>query len=225
MPDDHHPSIHRCPQCGAAMRPVWIGELKDKFLECEHCRSRVDVPVVVRGRPAGVLLLATPIAVQALVNFVALGGAIQQLVVVALFLFLGLGFAGVMSALQNWVVEILQRRIFVRLVAELSWRLPRIRQKAYDEGYGPELVNRFFDVMTLQKATATLLLDVTRLKEALTDRTRCVLPVHLYGQCADMDPILEIGDIVKVKVLEVDKQGRIRLSMKAVAEDEAKAAE
>ncbi|HET6912883.1 MAG TPA: polyribonucleotide nucleotidyltransferase [Rhodanobacteraceae bacterium] len=35
---------------------------------------------------------------------------------------------------------------------------------------------------------------------------------------------LKEGDIVKVKVLEVDKQGRIRLSMKAVAEDEAKAA-
>ncbi|HEX6612367.1 MAG TPA: polyribonucleotide nucleotidyltransferase [Rhodanobacteraceae bacterium] len=35
---------------------------------------------------------------------------------------------------------------------------------------------------------------------------------------------LKEGDIVKVKVLEVDKQGRIRLSMKAVTEDEAKAA-
>ena len=43
MPDNHNPSADRCPQCGAAMRPVWIGELKDKFLECEHCRSRVDV--------------------------------------------------------------------------------------------------------------------------------------------------------------------------------------
>jgi polyribonucleotide nucleotidyltransferase len=32
---------------------------------------------------------------------------------------------------------------------------------------------------------------------------------------------LSEGDIVKVKVLEVDRQGRIRLSMKAVAEDEA----
>ncbi|MEP7043662.1 MAG: S1 RNA-binding domain-containing protein, partial [Dokdonella sp.] len=32
------------------------------------------------------------------------------------------------------------------------------------------------------------------------------------------------GDIVKVKVLEVDKQGRIRLSMKAVEEDTAGAA-
>ena len=32
---------------------------------------------------------------------------------------------------------------------------------------------------------------------------------------------LNEGDVVKVKVLEVDRQGRIRLSMKAVAEDEA----
>ena len=30
-----------------------------------------------------------------------------------------------------------------------------------------------------------------------------------------------VGDVVKVKVLEVDRQGRIRLSMKAVSEDEA----
>jgi polyribonucleotide nucleotidyltransferase len=36
---------------------------------------------------------------------------------------------------------------------------------------------------------------------------------------------LKEGDVVRVKVLEVDKQGRIRLSMKAVAEDEARAAE
>ena len=107
----------------------------------------------------GVLLLATPIAVQALVNFVALGGVVQQLVVVALFLFLGLGFAGVLTALQYWVVEILQRRIFVRVVAELASRLPRVRQETYDEGYGPERLNRFFDVVTLQKVGSYLLLD------------------------------------------------------------------
>ena len=35
---------------------------------------------------------------------------------------------------------------------------------------------------------------------------------------------LHEGDVVKVKVLEVDKQGRIRLSMKAVTEDEAASA-
>ena len=122
--------------------------------------DRGDLLAVVAFAVAtGVLLLATPIAVQALVNFVALGGAIQQLVVVALFLFLGLGFAGVLSSLQNWIVEILQRRIFVRLVADLAARLPRIRQSAFDAGYGPELVNRFFDVITIQKVSSYLLLD------------------------------------------------------------------
>ena len=105
------------------------------------------------------LLLATPIAVQALVNFVALGGVMTQILVVVLLLFLGLALAGVLIGVQTWIVEILQRRIFVRAVADLAARLPRIHLAAYDNKYGPELVNRFFDVITIQKVTANLLLD------------------------------------------------------------------
>ena len=115
--------------------------------------------VVVFAIATGVLLLATPIAVQALVNFVALGGALQPLVAVALLLFLGLALAGVLVGVQTWIVEILQRRIFVRAVADLSARLPRVRLDAYDKSYGPELVNRFLDVITIQKVSANLLLD------------------------------------------------------------------
>jgi dTDP-4-amino-4,6-dideoxygalactose transaminase len=36
-------------------------------------------------------------------------------------------------------------------------------------------------------------MDVNQLEEAITERTKAVLPVHLYGQPADMDPILEIA--------------------------------
>jgi ABC-type bacteriocin/lantibiotic exporter with double-glycine peptidase domain len=41
----------------------------------------------------------------------------------------------------------------------LAYRLPRVKREAFDQQHGPELVNRFFDVLTVQKASATLLLD------------------------------------------------------------------
>lgn len=57
------------------------------------------------------------------------------------------------------MVEIIQRRLFVRVASDLAYRLPRVRIDAYDNDYGPELVNRFFDVLTVQKVGALLLLD------------------------------------------------------------------
>ncbi|MGI9165368.1 MAG: DegT/DnrJ/EryC1/StrS family aminotransferase [Pyrinomonadaceae bacterium] len=45
-------------------------------------------------------------------------------------------------------------------------------------------------------------LDVARVEEAITPRTRAIMPVHLYGQCADMDPLLEIGDRHQLPIIE-----------------------
>ncbi len=119
-----------------------------------------DVLAVVAFAVAiGVLMLATPVAVQALVNSVALGGLLQPLVVVALLLLLALTFAAVLTGVQTWVVELIQRRLFVRAVADLAARLPRVQHETYDRIDGPELVNRFLDVITIQKSTAKLLLD------------------------------------------------------------------
>ncbi len=107
----------------------------------------------------GGMLLATPIAVQSLVNFVAFGGAVAPVLVLAALLAVGLGFASALGALQAFSVELLQRRIFVRMVTDLSHRLPRVHRSTYDKAYGPELVNRFFDVITVQKMSSLLLLD------------------------------------------------------------------
>jgi putative ABC transport system ATP-binding protein len=121
--------------------------------------ERRDVTIVILfAIGVGVLTIATPVTVQVLVNFVAFGGLVQPLIVLGILLLAFLSLAGAVRVFKTWVVEMLQRRIFVRVATDLSHRLPRVRTEAYDRGHGPELVNRFFDVLTVQKAGATLLL-------------------------------------------------------------------
>jgi ABC-type bacteriocin/lantibiotic exporter with double-glycine peptidase domain len=126
--------------------------------------DRSDISVIlIYAAAIGLLALSTPIAVEALVNTVAFGQLLQPIVVLAGMLAVFLGFAAAMRALQTYTAEIVQRRIFVRIAGELAHRLPRVRGDFWRSHYGPELINRFFEVVTVQKVTAQLLLDGTAL--------------------------------------------------------------
>jgi ABC-type bacteriocin/lantibiotic exporter with double-glycine peptidase domain len=107
----------------------------------------------------GLVSLAVPIAVASLVNTVAFGTVLQQVFVLTFFVLVGLSFEGVMASMQFLVVELLQRRVFVRVALDLAHLLPRVRSDAHDSNDIPELVNRFFDVVTVQKTGASLLLE------------------------------------------------------------------
>ena len=107
--------------------------------------------------------LATPLAVEQMVTTIGFASVIQPLIWIAVLLFAILTLSAVIKALQVFIVEILQRRMIVRIVGDLAERLPRLERSAMDGIHGPELANRFFDVMTMQKATASLLLDLLAL--------------------------------------------------------------
>lgn len=107
----------------------------------------------------GILAMATPIAVESLVNTVAFGRFLQPVIVLALLLFGFLAFSAAIIALQTFVVELIQRRLFARVAADFAYRLPRIEPHNLEKHDLRELVNRFFDVVTIQKVSAVLLLD------------------------------------------------------------------
>jgi len=115
--------------------------------------------ILVFSAITGVLALATPLAVEALVSTVSFGRLLQPVIVVALMLFMFLAFSAAIVGLQTYIVDIIQRRLFARIVADLAYRLPRVEAETVDGLDKRELVNRFFDVVTVQKACATILLD------------------------------------------------------------------
>lgn len=124
-----------------------------------HLEHRDIGTLLAYGIGIGLLSLATPIAVQALVNTIAFGALLQPLFVLTLILLVLMSFSNTLVALQFYVVEMLQRRLFVRLFGETANRLQRATIATRDRQYLPELVNRFFDVVSLQKAAAALLLE------------------------------------------------------------------
>jgi aminotransferase EvaB len=48
----------------------------------------------------------------------------------------------------------------------------------------------------------TYLIDTTRLEAAVTKKTRCIVPVHLFGQCAEMDEVRRVAERRGLKILE-----------------------
>ncbi len=138
---------------GKSLKPAW--RLWRLLLPETH-----DIVVIfIFSIVVGVLALATPISLEALVNTVAFGRLLTPLVVLSLVLFVFLALAAAIRGLQTYTAEVIQRRMFVRVVADLAHRLPSTQGNAFDHHAGPELVNRFFDVLTVQKVVATLLLD------------------------------------------------------------------
>lgn len=119
--------------------------------------------IVVLSVLNGILLIAQPLAVDAVVNNIAFGGEqsvyVQALIVISLALFVFLLLMAAMRAAQHYVMEIIQRRIFVRMTADLAFRLPNTQMSALEHTLGPELINRFFEIITIQKSSSLLLLE------------------------------------------------------------------
>lgn len=110
---------------------------------------------------AGLITLSLPLGVQAIIGLIAGGNLSSSLFVLVFVVTMGTAFSGILKVMQLTVMETIQRRIFARSAFDFSYRLPRIKLNALSAYYPPELVNRFFDTVTLQKGLPKILVDLS----------------------------------------------------------------
>ena len=134
-----------------------------RFLRLLYGERRDILTLLLFAAFSGFLYLAGPLAIDAMVSNLAFGTQtapyLEALVIIAIALIAALTIQAIISAYQYVISDVIQRRIFVRTATDLAHRLPRVKATSLDDVHAPELVNRFLDVVTVQKSTALLLLE------------------------------------------------------------------
>jgi ATP-binding cassette, subfamily B, bacterial len=107
----------------------------------------------------GVIQLTIPVGIQALIGFAQTNTASSSIVVLIVLVVASVFITGVLQIKQMGLTEKIQQQIFVRYSFAIAQKIPAIKLTSVDGYYLPELVNRFFDIGTLQKSLSKLLLD------------------------------------------------------------------
>ncbi len=107
----------------------------------------------------GLVGLSLPLGIQAIVNLIQGGQISTSWIMLVVFVVLGVAVTGILQIFQLRITEDLQQKIFTRAAFEFSYRIPRIKMEAIYKHYAPELMNRFFDVMSVQKGLSKILID------------------------------------------------------------------
>lgn len=130
-----------------------------RFLKLLKVERKDIIYLYIYATINGLLSLSLPVGVQAIIGLVMGAQISTSLVVLVTLVILGVIFSGVLTIMQQWIVESMQQRVFVRSTFEFAYRIPRIKLDALTNTYAPELMNRFFDTLTLQKGLPKLLID------------------------------------------------------------------
>lgn len=141
---------------------------------------------------SGIINLTFPLGVQAIINFIGGGQFASSWWILVSMVIFGTVLVGILKLFQFTLMEILQQRLFARAALEFTYRIPRIKLESVLDKYPPELMNRFFDTLTLQKGLSKILLDTS---SALLEMLFGMLLVSFYH------PIFIVFSVVLLIIL------------------------
>lgn len=106
------------------------------------------------------LTLAIPISIQMLIDQVANTALLQPVILLSATLFGLLILSGVFYACREYVLELFERRVFARLASEITLKIVNSPAAYFDQARRDDLINRYFDIMTVKKAVPILLVGL-----------------------------------------------------------------
>ncbi|MBK7410028.1 MAG: ABC transporter ATP-binding protein [Saprospirales bacterium] len=107
----------------------------------------------------GLVNLSLPLGIQAIINLIQGTEISTSWMVLVGFVLVGIAITGVFQVLQLRIVEDIQQNVFARSSFEFAYRIPKIKLSELEHIHAPELVNRFFDTLTIQKGLPKILID------------------------------------------------------------------
>ncbi len=108
---------------------------------------------------AGLVALSLPLGIQAIINLIQGAQISSSWIVLVALVTLGVAFQGGLQLMQIRILENIQQKIFTRSSFEFAYRFPKIKTSELRNYYPPELANRFFDTLTVQKGLSKILID------------------------------------------------------------------
>lgn len=131
-----------------------------RFLNLLSIERRDLLQIAYYAVFSGIVALSLPLGIQAIINLIQGAQITTSWIVLVVLVTVGVVFSGVLQLMQLRIIETIQQRIFVKSSFELSYRFPKIKMEKLQNFYPPELANRFFDTLIIQKGLSKLLIDV-----------------------------------------------------------------
>lgn len=144
----------------AAGNNVLISSSIKKFYQILSLDKRDISSIYAFALMAGVVQLSLPLGIQTIISFVMAASVSTSIVILIFLVVFGTFLNGLLQVRQFQIIEKLKQKLFLRYGLEFSDRLPKLNNEKLDNYYLPELVNRFFDTISLQKGLEKLLLDL-----------------------------------------------------------------
>ena len=141
-----------------------IRESLDKFFKIIRLEKKEVTAIYFYAILSGVIQLTLPLGIQTIINFSqAAAGTANLPVSIILLIFIvliGILVSGILQVNQMKIVEKIEQSIFTRFSLDFANKIPKIDSKELNNDHLPELMNRFFEVINLQKGLSKILLDI-----------------------------------------------------------------